>query len=329
MKDLIIDARPYNKEIITTAIERGVTKVIVEKGKTNEVHKLGKIKTIAEDGDLNPEKDYLEIELKNKDDEEQIVKESKEKIVVVKTDSWKIIPLENLVSKSDNIYANVSLKDLTAVLGVLEKGVRGIVFKPKNSLEVIEVASKLKENSDSVELVQAEITNVKNLSSGDRACVDTGSLMVVGEGMLVGNSSSFLFLVNSESVESEYCDTRPFRVNAGSIHSYVLMPNNKTKYLSEIKSGDEVLIINEKGKAKTAYVGRNKIEERPMILVEAKVGNKVNSVVLQNAETIRLVSDNKKVISVTDLKKGDKVLVRVEEGAARHFGVAIKEKIKE
>lgn len=328
MKELIIDARPYSKEIITTAIEKGVTKIIVEEKKTSDVHKLGKVSTIANDGDLKPEKDYFEMELKSKEDEEEIIKKSKKGITVAKTNEWKIIPLENLVSKSDSIYACVTMKDVDAVLGVLEKGVKGVVFKPKNMKEVIEISQKLKKSGDKLELIEAEITSVKNISSGDRACVDTGSLMNVGEGMLVGNSANFLFLVNSESVESEYCDTRPFRVNAGSIHSYTLMPNNKTKYLAELKSGDEVLIVNEKGETKTAYVGRNKIEERPMILIEAKVGKTKNSVFLQNAETIRLVQDKKKVISVTNLKKGDKVLVKISEGA-RHFGVSIKEKIKE
>lgn len=49
---------------------------------------------------------------------------------------------------------------------------------------------------------------------------------------------------------------------------------------------------------------------------------------LQNAETIRLVNEKGKPVSVSELKEGDKVLVHVEE-AARHFGMAIKEAIIE
>lgn len=328
MKELIIDVRPYNKELITAAIEAGVKKIIVDEGKTTEVHKLGKIETIANDGDHIIGKDFIEIELNSKEDEEKIVEQSKESIVVVKTSSWKIIPLENLVSKSDNIYSYVTMDDVGAVLGVLEKGVKGIVLKPKNIEEIIQVSNLLKETGSKIKLTEATVTKVKVLLSGDRACIDTCTLMSSGQGMLIGNSSNFLFLVNSESVESDYCDTRPFRVNAGAIHSYALLPNNKTKYLSELASGDEVLIIDGGGNTKSSIVGRNKIEERPMMLIEAKVNGKVSGVVLQNAETIRLVQPGNKVISVLELAKGDKVIVRVD-GVGRHFGKAIKEKLKE
>jgi len=328
MKELIIDVRPYNKEIITTALEAGVKKIIVDAGKTGDVHKLGKVETISVDGDLIIGKDFIEMELKSKEDEEAIVEQSKKGIVVVKTSSWKIIPLENLVSKSDNIYAYANMQDIKAVLSVLEKGVKGIVIKPKSIEEVIEISKLIQKNSFKIDLAQAEVTKVAVLTNGDRACIDTCSLMSIGQGMLIGNSSNFLFLVNSESVESDYCDTRPFRVNAGAIHSYVLLPNNKTKYLSELVSGDEVLIVDGNGNTKSSIVGRNKIEERPLMLVEAKVNGKISGVVLQNAETIRLVQDGGKVISVSELKKGDKVLVRVDD-VGRHFGKAIKEKLKE
>ena len=328
MKELILDVRPYNKELITTALEAGVKKIIVEEGKTIEVHKLGKVETIAQDGDIKFGVDFVEVELKSKEDEEAIVEQSKKSMVVVKTSSWKIIPLENLVSKSDNIYAYANMSDVKAVLFVLEKGVKGIVFKPKNIEEVIQVSNLIKETGSKIELVEAEVTKVLVLSNGDRACIDTCSLMSVGQGMLIGNSSNFLFLVNSESVESDYCDTRPFRVNAGAIHSYALLPGNKTKYLSELASGDEVLVVDGAGNTKSSVVGRNKIEERPLMLVEAKVNGKISGVVLQNAETIRLVQNGGKVISVCELKKGDKILVRVDD-VGRHFGKAIKEKLKE
>ncbi len=327
MKELIIDVRPYNKDIITIALESGVKKIIVDEGKTPEVHKLGKVKTIAKDGDIKLGKEFIEIQINNKNDEEEIVEKSKKAIVVVKTSSWKIIPLENLVSKSDNIYSRVNLKEAKAVLSVLEKGVRGIVFKPRNIWEVLEIIKIIQKDNIKLDLVEATITKIKLLSNGDRACIDTCSLMSSGQGMLVGNSNNFLFLVNSESEESDYCDTRPFRVNAGAIHSYVLLPSNKTKYLSEIKSGDEVLCVDRKGNTKNLVVGRNKIEERPMILIEAKLNGKISGVILQNAETIRLVQLDK-TISVLELKKGDKILVSVDN-TGRHFGQAIKEKINE
>jgi len=150
--------------------------------------------------------------------------------------------------------------------------------------------------------------------------------MVEGQGMLVGNTSSGMFLVHSESVENPYVEARPFRVNAGAVHAYVRVPGNKTKYLSEVKSGDKVLVVDSKGNTLEAIVGRSKIEKRPLMLVEADANGKKISLILQNAETIRLVKPNGKPISIVKVKAGDEVLAYTED-AGRHFGMKIKETI--
>ena len=63
-------------------------------------------------------------------------------------------------------------------------------------------------------------------------------------------------------------------------------------------------------------------------MIEAEYeGMKIRTLV-QNAETIRLVTDKKEPISVSKLKVGDKVLAYFSEGA-RHFGMAIEEQIIE
>ena len=178
------------------------------------------------------------------------------------------------------------------------------------------------------ELKEATITNVKPLGSGDRVCVDTTSMMQPGEGMLIGSYSKALFLVHSESLESEYVASRPFRVNAGPVQAYVMVPGNKTRYLAELKAGDEVLIVNTEGETRTAYVGRSKIEKRPLLLVEAEYEGTIIRTLLQNAETIRIVDSDNNPISVAELKVGDKVKVYIET-SARHFGIAIDETIIE
>ena len=66
---------------------------------------------------------------------------------------------------------------------------------------------------------------------GDRVCVDTCTVMGTGEGCLVGNSSQALFLVHAESIENPYVSPRPFRVNAGPVHAYIMAPGGKTRYL--------------------------------------------------------------------------------------------------
>lgn len=75
---------------------------------------------------------------------------------------------------------------------------------------------------------------------GDRACVDIAALLRAGEGMLLGNFAAGFFLVQSETLESAYISSRPFRVNAGAVSCYAVAPAGKTAYLTELKSGSEV-----------------------------------------------------------------------------------------
>ena len=163
---------------------------------------------------------------------------------------------------------------------------------------------------------------------GYRVCVDTTEIMKEGEGMLVGDKSNFFFLVHSESVENPYVSPRPFRVNAGGVHAYILVPKGKTKYLSEISTGDSVCVVNHRGEIREAVVGRSKVEIRPLMLVRAVCEGVEGTIILQNAETIRLTNPEGKPVSVVKLKKGDRVLVHITE-SGRHFGVKVKESIKE
>ncbi|MFA6064276.1 MAG: 3-dehydroquinate synthase II [archaeon] len=327
-KELIIDIRPYKKELVTSALEAGIRTIIVPKGTTEQVHKLGRIETISEDGDRVLGKDIFEQLITKKEEENKALEYAKKSSVIAYVTDWKIIPLENLISKSSNVYVGCRVQDISTMLSVMEQGVKGVIIKPKNRAEIMAAVKEFSKSAGTVDLVEATVTEVKVLGSGERTCIDTCNLMSVGEGMLVGNSPKMLFLIQSESNEAEYCATRPFRVNAGAVHSYILLPEGKTKYAMELKSGDEALSINYKGEAKNIIIGRNKIETRPLLLVEAEINGNKSGVVLQNAETIRLIQKDGKHISVADLKVGDKVLVKVGE-AGMHFGTKIKETIRE
>ncbi len=250
---------------------------------------------------------------------------------------WKIIPLENIIAELQHKEAKViagvqSAEEARTAFETLEYGADGVLIDTDDVPEIkraVEIRDESKMGK--VPLSTARITNVEELEMGDRVCVDTCSLMTLGEGMLVGSQSFALFLVHSESEESPYVAARPFRVNAGAVYAYVLV-GEKTRYLSELTSGDDVLIVNAEGSARKGVIGRVKIEKRPLILVEAEVeigsGEKRKcSVILQNAETIKLMG-KKKPISVVDLKEGDEVLLHVTE-TARHFGIAVEEAVIE
>ena len=247
---------------------------------------------------------------------------------------WTVIPLENIIAdlqgEDVRLMAAVNnFEEAKLALETLEYGTDGVLLSPDDTSEIRKVAEFIEKiDSENYQLVSATVTRVEPVGSGDRVCVDTCSMMKVGEGMLIGSYSQGLFLVHSESLESEYVASRPFRVNAGPVHAYIMTPGNKTRYLSEIETGDEVLTVDKEGNTKTTVVGRVKIEKRPLMLVEAEYEDFTIRTLLQNAETIRLVEEDGTPISVAELKVGDKVMVFLDK-SARHFGMAIEETIIE
>ena len=329
MKEIWVKADPWNKELITTALEAGADAVIVPQDRVKDVKELGLIKIVSDDGDLKWNEDVFQVEIKSQEDEEEIVKLSRQKKVIVKTKDWTIIPLENLVAQTGNIFVEIDdIEGARTASGILEKGVDGLIVTAGDPLSAREIIKEIQSEHKNVDLVRFKIDNIRPLGMGDRVCVDTCTLMGPGEGCLIGNSSQALFMIHAESIENPYVSPRPFRVNAGPVHAYIMVPGGKTRYLSEIRAGDEVIRVDSKGQAIPLTVGRVKIEQRPLLLIEATGPNGPANTILQNAETIRLVDPDGKAISVVKLKPGDEILGYVEE-AGRHFGHKIKETITE
>ena len=255
------------------------------------------------------------------------------KHVVVRTEDWKVIPIENLIAhfQGSGTRLLVEVHDAAEAklfLETMEVGVDGLFLTPSSPREIPAVRALLESGRLAVTLTRAKVTAIRPLGLGDRVCVDTCSLLRTGEGLLVGNSSSGLFLIHAETIESGYVAARPFRVNAGPVHAYVYLPDGATKYLSELRAGDEVLAVDAEGRARSVIVGRLKIERRPLLLVEAEVAGRRFTTIVQNAETIRFVTPDGGALSVGELKADDEVLLRTEEGG-RHFGMRIQETVAE
>ncbi|MHC4511746.1 MAG: 3-dehydroquinate synthase II [Planctomycetota bacterium] len=324
MKRLWVNVVPYSKEIAIAALESGAEAVVLPDGQ------FGRIKTVEASGDIKPGADVEFIDIAGKQDEDKAAAAPAESIVVLRMLDWTIIPIENLLARrSGNIMVQVANSGQAKLMvEILEKGVDGVVLKTEDVNEIKRTAEIIQGVSEKITLATATVTAARQLGMGDRACLDTCTQMSLGEGMLVGNTASGFFLVHSESIDNPYVASRPFRVNAGAVHAYTLTPSGKTKYLADLKAGDEVMVVNFEGKSQTAYLGRNKIEKRPMMLIEAEAQGRPISLVLQNAETIRLVRPDGKAVSVTTLKPGDKVLGRIEK-AGRHFGMQVDETLIE
>ena len=248
-------------------------------------------------------------------------------------EDWQIIPLENLIARigeeTDLIAGVQTAEEARTAFETLELGSDGVLLDTGDPDEIRRTVEVRDESQrESVGLQWAEVTAVEQTGSADRVCVDTGNLMEHDEGMLVGSMSRGLFFVHAETAESPYVASRPFRVNAGAVHAYVRTPDGGTKYLSELRSADEVQVVDTDGNTREAIVGRVKIEKRPMFRVQAETeeGDRIETL-LQNAETIKIATkDGRK--AVTDLEAGDELKVFYED-TARHFGEAVDESIIE
>ena len=246
--------------------------------------------------------------------------------VIIEVKDWKIIPLENIIAKLHKIHTKIfsvarNAKEARKMFSILDVGVDGVIFNTGSMNEVRQALVYL--GSKSFELSSAKIIDIQEVGDGERVCVDTASMLNRGEGMLIGSRANFLFLVHNESVGSSFTSPRPFRVNAGAVHCYTLAPDGTTKYLSELETGVEILVLDSKGKARRATVGRCKIEKRPMLMIKAKVGDEIGGIIAQDAETIRFVKPNGQLVSVTHLKKGDSVIVHAKAATGRHFGMEV------
>lgn len=250
--------------------------------------------------------------------------------VLVDATDWRVIPFENLIAayraKGTRLVAVArDADDAKLLLETLERGVDAVLLP---ATEARAAAGKLAQATGHESLVEARVALVRPVGLGDRACLDTASLLGESEGVLTGSSAHGLFLVASEARDSGYVASRPFRVNAGAVHAYVLLPGGRTKYLSELQAGDEILVSDAQGRTRSVVLGRVKLERRPFLLVEAETDDQRRlSVLLQNAETIRLVTPQG-TRSVVQLAPGDRVLVRLDQGG-RHFGMSVDETIQE
>jgi 3-dehydroquinate synthase II len=280
----------------------------------DSLHKrYGVYKKIKNNEEINQLKDYL---LSNR-----------LSFVIIDLEDWRIIPLENIIASLQSTDIEVfavakSINEIETLFTILELGVDGVVVSVLDADEIKQVIGII--NKSTFEIKTAVIEEIVDVGMGERVCIDTISMLTQGEGMLVGNRSNFLFLIHNESIGSSFTSPRPFRVNAGAVHCYTLIPGGTTNYLSELESGSQVYIVNDKGIARVVGVGRAKIESRPLRLFKARINeNEHGSIIVQNAETIRFLQKDGNILPVTHAKQGDSILVHSKPATGRHFGMEV------
>ena len=321
--DIFLKALPFDKELVTLGLESGVDGILTDKKASQEVLALGRTTVITED-------DWVIMDMNSRGKQEQAAQALKSGRTVLLGQGWEVIPVENLLAQNKGrLGLEIQSRERAALAaGILERGVDFLVVTPEGKSELKQIVQDFKMSQGTLKLEKATLTAIRPAGLGHRVCVDTCSMLTTGQGLLVGNSSSFTFLVHGETEANPYVAARPFRINAGAVHAYVIGPDDSTSYLEELGAGDSALTVHANGQTTLATVGRIKIEVRPLLLITARIGEAQGQIFVQNAETIRLVRSDGTPASVVSLKEGDQVLCHTDQ-AGRHFGMRIAEQIEE
>ncbi|MEC4815760.1 MAG: 3-dehydroquinate synthase II family protein [Scytonema sp. PMC 1069.18] len=257
----------------------------------------------------------------------------------VKNQNWTVIyfkdptkiPLEIVIAAAENTNGKIitiakDIEEAEIILGVLEKGSHGVMLASTNSTDPIQLATICHQTKNiQLPLEELEVKNITHIGMGERACIDTCSYFEKDEGILIGSFSRGMILVASETHPLPYMPTRPFRVNAGAIHSYAVSNISRTNYLSELNVGHKILAVNCQGQSREVVIGRIKIEIRPLLSINAvsATGETVNLIV-QDDWHVRVLGPNGKVLNVTELTAGE-LLLGYLAPSGRHVGYPVQE----
>lgn len=240
------------------------------------------------------------------------------------------IPLEIVIAAADKSPGELicqagDLEEATIILDVLEKGSEGVMLSPNDANDVFAFAELLRVQTPELDLTTLTVQSIEHNGLGDRVCVDTCTHFEKDEGILVGSYSHGFVLCVSETHPLPYMPTRPFRVNAGALHSYTVGLDNRTNYLSELKAGSPILAVGADGRTRRIVVGRVKLESRPLLTIKAVSDAGVEvSLTVQDDWHVRVLGPGAAVLNVTELKAGDKLLGYTPT-EKRHVGWPVKE----
>ncbi|WP_326686796.1 MULTISPECIES: 3-dehydroquinate synthase II [unclassified Streptomyces] len=255
-----------------------------------------------------------------------------------RTESWSVllfrdptkIPLEIVIAAAARSTGSLvtiaqDVEEAEIIFGVLEHGSDGVMMAPARVGDAAKLKAAAQSEVPDLNLTELEVVKTEHIGMGERACVDTCTHFREDEGILVGSTSKGMVLCVSETHPLPYMPTRPFRVNAGAIHSYTLSKDERTNYLSELQAGSKVMAVDIKGGTRMVTVGRVKIESRPLISVDAVApgGQRVN-LILQDDWHVRVLGPGGSVLNSTELKPGDRVLGYLPS-EDRHVGYPIDE----
>lgn len=247
------------------------------------------------------------------------------------------IPLELVIASLQATHtvlvkeiAPDDLDDAIVTLGVMEVGADGVLYTPRDHGQLDALRARLEASEASpVTIEVGVVVRTAPIGMGYRSCLDLTTLFTPTEGMVVGSTSQGGILCCPEVFFLPYMELRPFRVNAGAVHSYVYNHGDRTDYMTELKAGSPVMIVDQHGKTRRATVGRVKTELRPLRLIEVEFsGGRTVNVIMQDDWHVRVFGADATPRNITELRPGDEVLGHVAS-PGRHVGIKVDEHIQE
>ncbi len=220
--------------------------------------------------------------------------------------------------------------DAIVSLGVMEVGADGVMFSPLDHGTMDRFLADLQAaRTGTMAVEQGIVVRSEPIGMGHRSCIDLVTLFSTKEGMIVGSTSQGGVLCCPEVFHLPYMERRPFRVNAGGVHSYVYSADDRTNYLSELRAGLPATIVSVDGTVRQVPIGRVKTEVRPLRLVEVQfLGGEFVNIIMQDDWHVRVYSGDGLPLNITELKPGDVVLGHLAS-PGRHVGIKIDETIIE
>ncbi|CAJ1949803.1 unnamed protein product [Cylindrotheca closterium] len=271
------------------------------------------------------------------------------------SDEWQMIPAENLIAATRSTGTKLAFlvqkpSDVGGLAHALELGVDALCVNGTTASHHLweaifqartEKQDSLKKRKQTVPIKPSIVTgtgsrlDTKEPVLADRVCVDLVQMLSPDEGCWIGSFAKLMALILSEAETSTYVPTRPFRINAGPVHSYICMADNSTKYLCELQAGDKVLVFNSvAGTSRGVAVGRLKQEVRPCVLIRLETpANQQGQIFLQQAETVRLGHERGKFLRASDLDHeaidNNKPILLRTLAAGTHIGIAFEGSVEE
>ncbi len=330
-KSVIIELKGMDTETLHRYIHEGIKEFIIPDNKV-ELHDHSLKIYQRKDGEI-----YLDnrvagvyMDIKDGNELEKLNNFDNDVMLLLSFPDVKNLAAEKIKATLSNkkvVPVAYTIEELELYFNVLESGFDHVVFVAdgysEKHLNFIRKLNKV----DKIELIERKVVKIKWLGMGERVCIDFVNRLHPGDGCLIGNFSRELYLVGPEIYENSFAPPRIFRVNSGAIHSYSLLPDGRTAYLSELRSGDSLAVANIDGTVRQEIIGRVKREFRSLIMVITEGDNAENSVILQNAESVYLYGRSKHIF-VNHLKTGDLILA-YKLNMPRHMGIPVNEGISE